>query len=109
MQEKTIKLGDKEVKLRTSGYTPLLYSDLFHENIFAEMNGIISVGKDNGTVPFEKVPVLYKLCYCMAKEADESIPSIREWLGELDVYDVPEIAGELISLWAAENHKQSTP
>ena len=109
MQEKVVKLGNKEVKLRTSGYTPLLYNDLFHENIFAEMTGIISAAGTNGTVPYEKVPVLYKLCYCMAKEADSSIPDIKEWLGELDVFDVPEIAGELINLWAADNQSQSTP
>lgn len=109
MQEKTIKIGNKEVRLRTSGYTPLLYSDLFHENIFAEMTGIISAAGGTGTVPFEKVPVLYKLAYCMAKEADDSIPGIKEWLGEFDVFDVPEIAGELISLWAADNQSQSTP
>lgn len=109
MQEKVVKLGNKEVKLRTSGYTPLLYSDLFHENIFAEMTGIISTAGTKGTVPYEKVPVLYKLCYCMAKEADSSIPDIKEWLGELDVFDVPEIAGELIDLWAADNQSLSTP
>ena len=109
MQEKTVKIGDKEVRLRTSGYTPLFYNDLFHENIFAEMNGIISAAGVNGTVPFEKVPILYKLAYCMAKEADDSIPGIREWLGELNVYDIPDIAGELIKLWAAENQNQSTP
>lgn len=109
MQEKTVKIGNKEVRLRTSGYTPLLYNDLFHENIFAEMTGIISAAGENGTVPFEKVPILYKLAYCMAKEADESIPGIKDWLGEFDVFDVPEIAGELIALWAADNQSRSTP
>lgn len=109
MQEKTITIGDKEVLLKTSAYTPLLYNDLFHENIFAEMNDIITMAGQTGSVPFDKVPVLYKLAYCMAKHADKSIPPIEEWLDEFDVFAIPEIAGELIGLWAVENKTQSTP
>lgn len=109
MQEKTIKIGNKEVKLKTSAYTPLLYNDLFHENIFAEMNSIIRSASETGQVPYERVSVLYKLTYCMAKHADKTIPSIDEWMDQFDVFDIPEIAGELVNLWTADNQGQSTP
>ena len=109
MKEKTVKIGDKEVKLKTSGYTPLLYSDLFGSNIFAEMQEIIESAGTTGTVPFSKIITLYRLSYCMAKQADDSIPPLEEWMDQFDVYDIPEIAGELIELWALDNRQQSTP
>lgn len=109
MKEKTITIGDKEVKLKTSAYTPLLYSDLFHSNIFTEMQMIITSAGETGVVPFDKVLVLYRLAYCMAKQADDSIPPMEEWMDQFDVYDIPEIAGDLIELWALENKQQSSP
>lgn len=109
MKEKLITISGIEVPLKVSAYTPVLYSNLFNENIFAEMQNIITVAGQTGTVPFEKVTVLYKLAYCMAKHADSSIPAFEEWLDQFDVYDIPAIAGELIGLWSADNQSQSTP
>lgn len=109
MKEKSITISGIEVPLKVSAYTPVLYSNLFNENIFAEMQDIITVAGKTGTVPYERVTVLYKLAYCMAKHADSSIPAFGEWLDQFDVYDIPEIAGELIGLWSADNQSQSTP
>lgn len=109
MNTKTVKIGDKEIPLKTSAYTPLLYANLFNANIFAEMQDIITSAADNGSVPFEKVVTLYRLAYCMAKHADPHIAPMDEWLDQFDIYDIPEIAGDLIELWAVDNRSQSTP
>ena len=109
MQKKTITIGDKKVKLKTSAYTPLLYSNLFGGNIFTEMQEIVTSAGNTGVVPFDKVLILYRLAYCMAKHADKDIPPLEEWMDQFDVYDIPEIAGELITLWAMDSHQQSTP
>lgn len=109
MREATIKIGDKEVNVRTSGYTPILYAELFNSNIFEEMQIILDSAAKNGVVPFEKIPVLYRLAYCMAKEADESLPPMNEWLKQFDVYDIPTATEKLIGLWAADGKQQSKP
>ena len=109
MNEKVVNLGGKEVKLSTSSYIVILYSELFNDNIFAEMNDIILAARDSGKIPFEKLEVLYKLTYAMAKHSDNDIPPIKEWLRQFDVYAIPEIAGDLIELWTAENEQQSVP
>lgn len=109
MKTKMVKIGDKEVAMKTSAYTPLLYANLFGANIFAEMNDIITSAGATGVVPFDKIIVLYRLAYCMAKQADESLPPMEEWMDQFDVYDIPEIASDLISLWAMENKQMSTP
>lgn len=109
MNTKTVKIGNTDVKLKTSAYTPLLYAQLFNANIFADMQEIVTAASKTGTVPFEKVITLYRLAYCMAKHADESIAPIEEWLDQFDVYAIPEIAADLIELWAADNQTQSTP
>lgn len=109
MNKKVVKIGGKDVPLKTSAFTPLLYAQLFNANIFADMQDIITTANQTGTVPFEKVIILYRLAYCMAKHADEKLPPIDEWLDQFDVYDIPEIAGDLIELWAVDNRSQSTP
>ena len=109
MNTKTVKIGGMDVPLKTSAYTPLLYAQLFNANIFADMQDIIVTANQTGTVPFEKILTIYRLAYCMAKHADSKIPPIAEWLDQFDVYDIPEILGDLIELWAADNQTQSTP
>lgn len=109
MKEKTIQISGIDVPLKTSAYTPVLYTNLFNQNIFAEMQEIITIAGERGTVPFEKIIVLYRLAYCMARHADPKLPPMEEWLDQFDVYDIPEIAGELIGLWAADSQGQSTP
>lgn len=109
MKEKIVKIGEQEVKLKTSAYTPILYSNLFNSNIFAEMQEIIMSAGGTGVVPYEKVLTLYRLAYCMAKHADPSVASMEEWMDQFGVYDIPEIAGDLIDLWAEDNQTQSTP
>ena len=109
MKEKTITIGAKEVKLKTSAYTPLLYSNLFGGNIFTEMQEIVTSAGNTGVVPFDKVLILYRLAYCMAKHAEPDLPPMEEWMDQFDVYDIPEIAGELITLWAMDSQQKSTP
>lgn len=109
MKEKTIQISGIDVPLKTSAYTPVLYSNLFNKNIFQEMQDIILTAGESGTIPFDKVIVLYRLAYCMAKHADSKIAPMEEWLDQFDVYDIPEAAGELIGLWAADSQNQSTP
>lgn len=110
MKEKTVKISGIDVPLKASAYTPILYQELFGDNIFTEMQDIIlSSGNGTGTIPFGKVLTLYRMAYCMAKHADPGIPPMSEWLDQFDVYDIPEIAGDLIDLWAAENESHSTP
>lgn len=109
MSETTINIGNKEVKVKTSGYTPILYAELFNGNIFGEMQEILEAAQSTGKIPFEKVTILYRLAYCMAKEADESIPPLKEWLGQFEVYDIPEMATDLIKLWSADGTQQSKP
>ena len=109
MKEKTITIGAKEVKLKTSAYTPLLYSNLFGGNIFSEMQEIVTSAGNTGVVPFDKVLILYRLAYCMAKHAEPDLPPMEEWMDQFDVYDIPEIAGELITLWAMDSQQKSTP
>ena len=109
MKEKIVKIGSKEVPMKTSAYTPILYANLFNQNVFGEMNEIISAAGETGTVPFDKVIILYRLAYCMAYQANPDLPPMEEWMDQFDVYDIPEIAGELIGLWALDNQSQSTP
>ena len=76
MKEKIVKIGGKDVPLKTSAYTPLLYANLFNSNIFAEMQEIITSAGGTG------------VNYCMAKQADDKIPPMEKWMDQFDVYDI---------------------
>lgn len=109
MTNKKAKIGNKEVELKTSAYTPILYADLFKGNLFGEMQEIVNAASKTGTIPFEKITILYKLAYCMAKQADDSIGTMREWLDQFEPLDILDIVGDLIDLWTADGQQQSTP
>lgn len=109
MQEKTVKIGNQEVKLQTSAYTPIRYAELFNENLFQELQDIISFAQLTGAVPPEKIVTIYRLAYCMAEGANPDIEPMDQWLRKFGVYDILEVLESIIDLWSDENNQQSTP
>lgn len=109
MQEKTVTIGNHEVKLQTSAYTPIRYAELFNENIFREMQIIIDSAQITGSVPAENILTIYRLAYCMAESADPDIEPMDQWLRKFGVYDILDVLESIIDLWSDENNQQSTP
>lgn len=109
MKEKIVKIGEEEVKLSTSGYLVILYSDLFGSNLFEDMGRIVEAAATQKMIPYKEITTLYKLAYAMARHADDTIPPFAEWLRKFDAMAIPLISGDLIDLWADETTTQSTP
>ena len=113
--EKTIKIGDKEVKLKTSGGLPRRYREMFDRDVFLDF-GQITKGLKKGAglsadnLPPETMEIIENLAFCMAKFADPSIPDdIYEWLDEFPSTAVYLAAGEVIKLWNDEQKVHSKP
>jgi len=109
MKEVTVKLGGQDVKISSSGYLVVLYADLFGSNVFEDFGRIVKSVAETQQIPYSEMTTLFKLAYAMAKHSDSELMPYEDWLRAIDVYDIPNIANEIIDLWAADTENQSTP
>lgn len=109
MKEITVKLGGEDVKMSTSGYLVVLYSDLFGSNVFYDFGRIIDIAQKTGAVPFSEATTLYKLAYAMAKHSNPELIPFDEWLRKQKPMEVPLIADQIVNLWGEETATQSSP
>ena len=85
MLEKTITIGDKQVKFRSSATIPRLYRAKFKRDIFKDLSRLESSYKgnsdDGSSFEIEDLEIFENVAYIMAYHADHSIPAtIEEWL-----------------------------
>ena len=103
MLEKTIAIGDKQVKFRSSATIPRLYRVKFKRDIFKDLSRLESSYKgkteDGSSFEIEDLEIFENVAYIMAYHADHSIPgTIDDWLDEFEMYQV---LPEILELWGA--------
>ena len=78
MLEKTITIGDKQVKFRSSATIPRLYRAKFKRDIFKDLSRLESSYKgnsdDGSSFEIEDLEIFENVAYIMAYHADHSIP-----------------------------------
>ena len=104
MLEKTIAIGDKQVKFRSSATIPRLYRVKFKRDIFKDLSRLESSYKgkseDGSSLEIEDLEIFENVAYIMAYHADHSIPStIEEWLDEFEMFSIYEVLPEILELW----------
>lgn len=110
--EKTVKIGEQEVKFRSSAALPHIYRRKFGRDIFVDMShlqGNIRKGVNGeAELDIDSLEMFENLAWCFARHADPTIPDdIEEWLAGFDTFDIYNIMPELFSLWAQENKSTS--
>lgn len=117
--EKTIAIGGRELKLKSSAAVPRLYRLKFKRDIYSDMSKLIkdfekaekAKKKSDGesSLPIDSLELFENLAYIFAKHADSSIPNtIDEWLEEFECFDIYEVLPEIIDLWLVDNQTMST-
>lgn len=105
MLEKTVKIGDKEVKFRSSATIPRLYRIKFKRDIFkdlAKLEKSYSKTEDGDSFAIEDLEIFENVAYIMAYHADHTIPdNIDDWLDQFDMFSIYEILPEILDLWGA--------
>ena len=103
--EKIIKIGNKEIKMRSTAGTMLRYRNYFNRDFLkdlislqSKLNNKIEQGKEFEVIDLE---MFEKIAWCMAKTADNSIPDIENWLDEFDTFDIMQVLPEIMSLLVA--------
>lgn len=106
MLQKTVKVGDRDVKFRSSASIPRLYRMKFRRDIFKDLSKLEKSYKDrdDGTkeLEIEDLEIFENVAYIMALHADPTIPgTIEEWLDEFEMFSIYEVLPEILELWGS--------
>ena len=106
MLEKTVTIGDKEVKFRSSATIPRLYRIKFKRDIFKDLSRLeASYSKkknEDGFFAIEDLEIFENVAYIMAYHADHSIPdNIDDWLDQFEMFSIYEVLPEILELWGS--------
>lgn len=99
--EKTVKVGEVDVKFKSSATIPRLYCIKFKRDIFKDLSKLEKSYKTSeGSFEIEHLEIFKNVAYIMAYHADKSIPSsIDDWLEDFEMFSVYEILPEILELW----------
>ncbi len=105
MIEKTVKIGEQEVRFRSSASVPRLYRIKFKRDIFKDLSKLEKsykekASEDGSMMEIEDLEIFENVAYIMAFHADPSIPgTIDEWLEQFEMFSIYEILPEILDLW----------
>ena len=105
MLEKTVKIGDTDVKFRSSASVPRLYRLKFGRDIFKDLSKLEKsykekASEDGSSMEIEDLEIFENVAYIMAFHADPTIPkTIDEWLEQFEMFSIYEILPEILELW----------
>ncbi len=108
MIEKTVKIGGKDVKFRSSATIPRLYRIKFKRDIFQDLSKLEKSYKTKSTgFEIDDLEIFENVAYIMAYYADNTIPeTIEKWLDEFEMFSIYEVLPEILELWGANLQTQ---
>ena len=104
MTEKTLSIGGREVKMKSSAAIPRLYRIKFKRDVFKDLSKLQTSydnkEKTGGELQIEDLEIFENLAYIMAFHADPSIPeTIEEWLDQFEMFSIYEVLPEILKMW----------
>lgn len=111
--EKTINLGDKQVKLRSTAATPIFYKNQFKHDFFGDMlklaTGLDGLKtNDDGEVDVDNldpkvvenfdISTLYNFIWALAKGADKKIGEPLDFFEQYESLDISELFPQIQDL-----------
>ena len=105
MLEKTVKIGEQEVRFRSSASVPRLYRIKFKRDIFKDLTRLEKSfkekgGEDGSMMEIDDLEIFENVAYIMAYHADPTIPgTIDEWLEQFEMFSIYEVLPEILQLW----------
>lgn len=106
--EKTLTIDNKKVKFKTNGALMLRYRHQFGKDFFQGLAKMSVLGEMENTdelslealqgIDFE---VFERICWLLAKIADDSIPDMIEWYSSFDVFPIMDVLPEIMDMISA--------
>lgn len=106
--EKTIRIGNEDIRFKATARTPLLYRTWLKRDIFKDIGKLqenYSKAQEKDAVDIsdietETINIIQQIAYVMAKQADASIKeSYEEWVDGFDMFEIYPVMNEIIALW----------
>lgn len=118
--ERTVSIGDTEVRMRASALIPRLYRYKFSRDMIVDMNRLINSATqinrkrskgEQADFSLEDLTIFENAAYIMAKHADPSLPEdVDEWLDGMDgVLSVYQALPQILELWGLNQQTTSVP
>lgn len=106
MIERTIKIGNQEVKMRSSAAIPRLYRAKFKRDIFKDLTKLKDAynrRRDKKSDEFEvdDLEIFENVAYIMAMHGNpENTPKdIDSWLDQYEMFSIYDVLPEILKLW----------
>ncbi|SFI36184.1 MULTISPECIES: hypothetical protein [unclassified Bacillus (in: firmicutes)] len=99
--EKTIIIDNKEVRLKSTGATPIRYKSQFGKDFFSEimkLNHLTKIDTENleaSDFSMLEMDIFYNFVYVLAKTVDRTLPDPISWLDSFDEFPILEIIPEI--------------
>ena len=106
MLEKTVTIGDKAVKFRSSATIPRLHRIKFKRDSFKDLSRLESSyskkKNEDGSFAIEDLEIFETVAYIMAYHADHSIPyNIDDWRDQFEMFSSYEVLPKILELWGS--------
>lgn len=96
----TLTIEGREVGFKASGLTPTLYQTLTGTDIFDDFPALQESIAEKGRVDGKARIIIEKMAYTMAKQYDNSIGTMEEWLDSFEnTMFAGEIAIAIVDIW----------
>lgn len=97
--EKTVDIGGKEVFLKSSAMTPVIYRDAFGRDIFKAQSSIFALANKNIETAQNVDSVgIMEITWAMARTADENTPEFLVWLDTLEAFPIFDVLKDIVEL-----------
>ena len=113
--DKTIKIGEREVKFRATARTPRLYRALIGRDMISDLNKLQQkfkkVKDGEETLDVMDLQIFEDTAYIMARHADPDIEqkTADDWLDTFEMFSIYEVLPQILELWAINTTQTSTP
>lgn len=106
--EKTVKIGNAEILMKATGNTPKRYREMFNKDLIVEYQRLLKNIDDNGNFTDKAdLGVMDRLAYTMAKQANNDIPDIDEWLDQFAPLDIYNAMADILGVWVRSSETLS--
>ncbi len=98
---KVININGKDMELRSSAATPMIYKAQFHSDFFGD---VVKMGKVFDGISGDEMPddidmdVIYHIVWALAKNAHKDIGDVITYFAQFDEFPIKEIADVLSTL-----------
>ena len=97
--ERVFEVENQKLGVKCSAGTVRTYRNLFARDLIQDMVSLEKELVETKTLNAESAEIAENVIYLMAKEYDDTIPAMNEWLSGFSPYFVFNVVAQVIYMW----------